>query len=201
MLQHPSQLCQLHPRMADVCATDIFTLEGVNYLIRGNFCSKMILIRHLPSSQSNTIKVILLLKKTFSEHGILEVLFSDNGPQYASAQFTDFCTSWSITQETLSPHYPESNGFAEAYVKSVKHALQCASTAVPIHSSPSWHSKLHQSMPSSHHLLSSCIITSLGPPFLPKSATLTQQPSKFVNGFIPTPMPSRHRQINTTNDV
>ena len=62
----------------------------------------------------------------FSEHGIPEILCSDNGPQYVSAQFADFCTSWGITHETSSPHYPQSNGFAEACVKSVKHALQHA---------------------------------------------------------------------------
>ena len=62
----------------------------------------------------------------FSELGIPEILHSDNGPQYASAQFTDFCTSWGITNETSSPYYPQSNGFAESCVKSVKHALQCA---------------------------------------------------------------------------
>ena len=31
-----------------------------------------------------------------------------------------------ITHETSSPHYLQSNGFAEACVKSMKHALQCA---------------------------------------------------------------------------
>ena len=71
-------------------------------------------------------KVISLLKEMFSEHGIPEVLCSDNGHQYANAQFTEFCLSWGITHETLSPHYPQLNGFAEACVKSVKHALQCA---------------------------------------------------------------------------
>ena len=73
------------------------------------------------------------------------------------------------------------------------------STVVLICSSPFWHSKLLQSMPSSHHLLSSYTNASLGPPFLPKSATLTQQPSNFTNGLIPTLMPSRHRWINTAN--
>ena len=73
------------------------------------------------------------------------------------------------------------------------------STAVPIHTLPSWCSELHQLMPSFHHLLSSCTNTSLGPSILPKSATLTQQPSKFVNGLIPAPMPPRHRWINTAN--
>ena len=62
----------------------------------------------------------------FSEHGIPEVLHSDNGPQYVSAQFADFCTSWGITHESSSPYYLQSNGFTEACVKSMKHALQHA---------------------------------------------------------------------------
>ena len=61
----------------------------------------------------------------FSEYGILEILHSDNGPQYASDQFADFCTSWVIIHEISSLHYPQSNVFAEACVKSVKHVLQC----------------------------------------------------------------------------
>ena len=60
------------------------------------------------------------------------------------------------------------------------------STVVPIHSLPSWHSKLLQSMPTSHHLLSSCTNANLELPSLPKSATLTQQPFKFMNRLLPT---------------
>ena len=86
----------------------------------------MILVWHLPSGHWNTAKVILLLKEMISKHGIPEILCSDNGPQYTSAQFTEFCTSWDITHETSSPHYPQSNGFTEACAKSVKHALQCS---------------------------------------------------------------------------
>ena len=73
------------------------------------------------------------------------------------------------------------------------------STTVLICSLPSWHSEILQLMPSSHHLLNSYTNASLGPPFLPKSTSLTQQPSKFMNGLIPTLIPSRHRQINTAN--
>ena len=109
-----------------MCTTDIFTLEGTNYLICSDFYSKMILIWHLPSGQSNTVKVVSLLKEMFLEHGIPKVLCSDNSPQYVSVQFTEFCTSWGITHETSSPYYPQLNGFAKACVKSMKHALQCA---------------------------------------------------------------------------
>ena len=109
-----------------MCTTDIFMLEGVDYLVVGIFYSKMIFIRCLPPSQSNANKAILLLKDMFSEHGIPKVLCSDNGPQYTSAQFADFCISWGITHETSSPHYPKSNGFAKACIKSIKHVLQWA---------------------------------------------------------------------------
>ena len=77
-----------------MCATNIFMLEGVDYLVVGNFYLKMIFIQHLPPGQSNANKVISLLKEIFSEHGILQVLCSDNGPHYASAQFADSCLSW-----------------------------------------------------------------------------------------------------------
>ena len=107
------------------CTTDIFTLEGIDYLICGDFYSKMILVQHLPSGQSNTVKVVSLLKEMLLEHGIPKVLHSDNRPQYASAQLTEFCTSCGITHETSSPHYPQLNGFAEACVKSMK---QCTPT-------------------------------------------------------------------------
>ena len=83
----------------------------------------MIPIQHLPSGQSNTVKVISLLKEMFSEHRIPQVLHSDNGPQYVSAQFTEFCTSLGITHETSSPHYLQLNGFAKPRVKSMKYAL------------------------------------------------------------------------------
>ena len=109
-----------------MCATDIFMLEGIDHLVVGDFYSKMIFVWCLPPSQSNANKVISLLKEMFSEHGIPEVLCSDNGPQYASVQFADFCTSWGISHETSSLHYPQSNGFAKACVKSVKHVLQQA---------------------------------------------------------------------------
>ena len=182
-----------------MCTTDIFTLEGIDYLICGDFYSKMILVRCLPSGQSNTVKVISLLKEMFSEHGIPEVLHSDNDPQDASAQFTEFCTSWGITHETSSPNYLQLNGFTEACVKSVKHALQCAkhSGADPqlaplvLQATP-----INAKLPSPAELLTKA---RFGPPFLPEFATLIWQPSRFVNELMPALMPPSHRQTNAAD--
>ena len=74
-----------------MCATDIFMLKGVDHLVVGDFYLKMVFVRHIPASQSNTNKVVLLLKEMFAEHGIPKVLHFDNDPQYVSAQY--FLTS------------------------------------------------------------------------------------------------------------
>ena len=134
-----------------MCAMDIFTLEGIGYLMCGNFQSKMILVQHLPSSQSNTVKVVSLLKEIFSECRIPKVLHSDNSPQYVSAQFTEFYTSWGITHETSSPHYPQSNGYAEACMKSVKHAVKHAKYSS---ANPQLTLLVHQATPIDAKLLS-----------------------------------------------
>ena len=89
-----------------MCATDIFTLEGIDHLVVGDFYSKMIFIRCLPPGQSNANKVVSLLKEMFSEHGIPKALHSDNGPQYASAQFTNFCIAWGHLTRNLKSTLP-----------------------------------------------------------------------------------------------
>ena len=108
-------------------------LEGIDHLVMGDFYLKMILVQCLPPGQSNANKVVSLLKEMFSEHGIPKVLCSDNGPQYASAEFANFCISWGISHKTSSLHYPQSNGFAGACIKSIKHSTnqiqQCQSTS------------------------------------------------------------------------
>ena len=144
----------LHPWQ--MCATDIFMLEGIDHLVLDNFCLKVSFIRCLPPGQSNAIS---LLKEMFLEHGIPKVLCSDNGPQYVSAQFTDFCISWGISHETSSLHYPQSNGFAKACIKSVKHPLQQAkySGADPhLALLALWATPINTKLPSPAELLYQC---------------------------------------------
>ena len=44
----------------------------------------------MPSAGATSAAVIIKMKEIFSEHGVLDILRSDNGPQYASAPFTEF---------------------------------------------------------------------------------------------------------------
>ena len=66
------------------------------------------------------------LKSVFAEHGLGEALVSDNGPQYSSQEFAAFCKQWGIDHVTSSPLYPQSNGFIERSVQTVKNLLRKA---------------------------------------------------------------------------
>ena len=83
----------------------------------------MPIVRRIPASQCNASKTISILKELFAEHGILEVLLTDNGPQFANAIFPEFATDWKFNHNTSSPRSPRSNGQAEATIKTVKGLL------------------------------------------------------------------------------
>ena len=104
-------------------STDYFHFDGSEYLVVTDYYSKMPIIRRIPASQCNTSKTISVLKELFAEHGIPEVLCTDNGPQFANALFTGFATDWKFDHNTSSPRNPRSNGQAEAAVKTVKGLL------------------------------------------------------------------------------
>nr|VZH91149.1 unnamed protein product [Spirometra erinaceieuropaei] len=92
-------------------------LNGVSYLILVDAYSKWPEIAPLnPATASSTIA---FLRRIFSQHGLPEVLVSDNGSQFTSSLFEDFCR-----QHLRSPPYhPQSNGQAERFVDTFKRAL------------------------------------------------------------------------------
>ena len=54
----------------------------------------------------------------------MDTLMSDNGPQYTSAEFKSFVTSYGIQHITSSPLYSQSNGLAEKAVQTVKNLFK-----------------------------------------------------------------------------
>ena len=69
----------------------------------------------------NYIKIhIKGLKAIFTRIGILEVLMTDNGVQFSSAEFSIFAHIWGFDHVRSSPRYPQSNGKAKNAVKTIK---------------------------------------------------------------------------------
>ena len=100
--------------------------DGSAYLVIVDYYSKMLIVWKMPTSQCNSAKTITVLKELFAEHGILEEIQSDNGPQFASHVFAEFTKDWNIKHSTSSPQNPRSNEQAESAVKIVKGLLTCA---------------------------------------------------------------------------
>ena len=76
------------------------------------------------SKHVNSIDTILKMKRVFRRHGIPDILFSDNGPQFDSNKFHDFAANWGFQHNTSFPKYPKSNGEVKRAVQTTKIILK-----------------------------------------------------------------------------
>ena len=81
-------------------------------------------IDRLPSIQSSA--VVQATKQHFGRHGVPNTLLTDDGSQYTSELFKEFAKAYKFNHITSSPYWSQSNGRAEAAVKSAKHILRTA---------------------------------------------------------------------------
>ena len=100
------------PHAWHTLGTDLFHWNKVDYLVVRDYFSKYLIVRRLPNSSTHA--VIKELGLIFTELGRPFILRSDNGPCYSSREFNNFLNFYQVNHITSSPHYPQSNGFAEA---------------------------------------------------------------------------------------
>ena len=108
--------------MTESCNRPVSVQELPVHLLVIDYYSRFIEIAKLTSTTSQAI--VSHLKSIFSRYGIPERLISDNGPQYASAEFADFARKYGFDHITSSPYYPQANGEAERAVATVKRILE-----------------------------------------------------------------------------
>ena len=96
-------------------------------LVVCDYFSGFIEVEHLHTTTAAAVSKAL--KALFARYGVPDMLVTDNGPQFASAEFVSFAKRWGFQHVTSSPHYPQSNGRAENAVKTVKRLLtKCQET-------------------------------------------------------------------------
>ena len=122
--KQPLKPHEIPERPWQILGTDLFELDGQNYLILVDYYSKFFEVSKISGTGSEL--VINVLKQNFARHGIPEKLMSDNGPCYASQLFTEFAKAYQFDHVTSSPRYPRSNGMSERAVQTVKKLLKKA---------------------------------------------------------------------------
>ena len=104
---------------------DLFEFDGKTFLIVVDYFSKFCFVRRVGGL--STRETVDALKQIFQDNGIPEILMSDQGTNFTSAEFNDFCVKYQIKHICSSAHHHQSNGQAERYVQTVKNTLKkCA---------------------------------------------------------------------------
>ena len=82
----------------------------------------------LMRSNTTSHAVISALRNYFARTAVPDVLWSDGGPQFVSHKFTTFLKECGVQHKVSSSAFPQSNGKAEATVKSMKKLIRRSST-------------------------------------------------------------------------
>ena len=101
--------------------TDLCLLQGHNFLIYADRYSGWVEVSRLSGKSLKYIRECLL--GWFMTYGVPEEIASDGGPPYNAFEYDQFLDSWDIRKRLSSAYYSQSNGRAEAAVKSIKRTL------------------------------------------------------------------------------
>ena len=96
--------------------------EGTMFLVIIDAHSKWMEV--IPMKSATTLTTTQRLRMVFSRFGIPESIISDNGPQFSSSEFEQFCRKNGIRHIRVSPYHPASNGLAERAVQTFKQRFQ-----------------------------------------------------------------------------
>lgn len=99
---------------------DLGEVNGRNFLIMVDQFSGWPHVVPFTNTNTSARQVIDAARQFFSNVGAPVRFWSDNGPQFKAAEFKQFLKDWGIVPGTSSPHYAQSNGRAEAEVKTMK---------------------------------------------------------------------------------
>ena len=117
----------LPTRPWSIVAQVLYSLEGNDYLITVDAFSGYWEVDEM--SQTTAQAVIHKTKQHFARYGIPDRVYTDNGPQFDSAEYTRFADDWQFEHYTSSPYHAQSNGLIEAAVKTAKKLQKKAAKA------------------------------------------------------------------------
>ena len=100
---------------------DFFQKDKSTFLIVVDAYSKWLEV--IPMTSTTSLKTIEVLRSLFARYGLPEEVVSDNGPQLASEEFSQFMKQNGVKFTRVPPYHPASNGAAERSVQTTKVVL------------------------------------------------------------------------------
>ena len=89
--------------------------EGVDFLVIVVVHSKWPEILPMKSTTANA--TVSAVRDVFARFGLPVNVVTDNGPQFTSAEFTEFLKRNGVKHIRVAPYHPASNGAAERMVE------------------------------------------------------------------------------------
>ena len=85
--------------------------------------SKFPYVAMLNVGQTTSKRTIDVLEQIFAFEGLPDTIVTDNGTQFVSREFEQFCANFNIRHVTSAVFHPASNGEAERFVQMFKKGL------------------------------------------------------------------------------
>lgn len=98
--------------------------EGKSWLVIVDASTKWLEIK--PTKDTSTTATIRLLRSVFAQFGLPRTIVSDNGSNFTSAEFKEFCDSNNIKHIRSTPYHAKTNGLAERAVRTFKERFTAA---------------------------------------------------------------------------
>ena len=102
---------------------DMFQVDNNVYMVYADRLTGWLEVAHFPHNATSS-KICDHLRVYFSRWGAPEQISTDGGTNLASEEMETFFKKWGVKVRLSSAHYPQSNGRAEAAVKSAKRLLR-----------------------------------------------------------------------------
>ena len=118
----------LPSRVFEDVSADFFHYTGRDYLVYVDRLSGWPVIFHFPKGKTTSRHTIQACRRAFVELGVPVRFRSDGGPQFTSREFSQFLKRGGVCAALSTPHYPQSNGHAEAAVKAMQKLIATTTT-------------------------------------------------------------------------
>lgn len=121
----PMHRKEMPDRVWQDLALDFFSAkECATFLVVVDYYSRFLSVIEMKATTA--CKTIEVLERIFKEHTYPETIRTDNGPPFASEEFSNYCLSKNIRLVRSIPYWPQMNGLVERQNQGILRTLRIA---------------------------------------------------------------------------